>query len=585
MSKVRELLSSTEAPFSWVLCLSVTVIFGGAVALATAVHISPPMVAILPAIFMTIFATMGPFFMVLRLQIMVGVAIVLAFLLGHLTPDMPFIAALMMAVVIWFVTLLMGVPVIGQALGAIPIVAYFLAAEVGITKGYSAVQVVLWAIAGTVVGMAFGLATLARDPHKKARAAVANSWRFETPDSKRGGALRVLYLDGNARELVSLVVSSGLASLGARGLQTAQSMDAREFLAKAQTQAASIGRALIPAGPAVPREVPEWASDASAAIGGIDQRERQSLQLCDRALAYATALMRGETSPKTATTEGIPLARSVVLAVTQPDIALVRYALRKAIVVAVLTFIVVLTNYNENAIWIAMTALVAMVPMGATEKALQRSLGGLIGGLLAAGLSLFVPTNILFPFVTAIAMGISFGFFYRNYAVFTGGIGFLVATSVGVAKHDVALWAGARVLDVVIGCAVAVAATAFLLPRTARPGVRIRKSVAALDVMTDLLRDGIAPSPLDRQAVRRANEIAAARITELASEQDAAPREIDERYAQAVQTLQSGHDDLRLLAVLVITDPAAPGLAEALEMSRQRYHDGPGVVELRSQGL
>ena len=54
--------------------------------------------------------------------------------------------------------------------------------------------------------------------------------------------------------------------------------------------------------------------------------------------------------------------------------------------------------------------------------------------------------------------------FRRNYAVFAAGISFLMIALLGDQQGDFLAWAGLRVIDTLIGAAIAIAAVYLILP-------------------------------------------------------------------------------------------------------------------------
>ncbi|WP_406097268.1 FUSC family protein [Kitasatospora purpeofusca] len=120
---------------------------------------------------------------------------------------------------------------------------------------------------------------------------------------------------------------------------------------------------------------------------------------------------------------------------------------------------------GRDALWVFLAAFVVLLPTGKTPHtvALARVASTVLGVVLLGLLSLVVPHQVLF---TAAFVLLFLGITYtKTYPVPAGaltamGAILLAGTPTGAIGH----WAGHRLLDTVVGCALALAATYLLWP-------------------------------------------------------------------------------------------------------------------------
>ena len=87
----------------------------------------------------------------------------------------------------------------------------------------------------------------------------------------------------------------------------------------------------------------------------------------------------------------------------------------------------------------------------------------MVGALVISGLSEVLPAEVIFGLAAFALLG---GVLYlqRNYTVWAAGITFVVLTLFGAQDHDFIIWAERRVVDTLIGAAIALAVGYFVLP-------------------------------------------------------------------------------------------------------------------------
>ena len=142
-----------------------------------------------------------------------------------------------------------------------------------------------------------------------------------------------------------------------------------------------------------------------------------------------------------------------------------RDGVRRAIPLAILMFLFQREG-GRDAFWIFFAAYIVLLTTGKPVKdlALVRVGGALFGVIALAVASLVVPDKLLFSLgIVILFVGIGLS---PPYPIVGGGL-----TSVGsillagAPTGDVTGWAGNRLLDTILGCAIAVAATYLLWPR------------------------------------------------------------------------------------------------------------------------
>ena len=577
MSRLRSLLAGTDQPVNWGISVLMALAVVGALLVGRAVGTQSPTVTVITAIFVCFAAAIGPLRMALRLVVALGVAAVGAMALAHATTGSPWVAAFTMATVAFVAAIVVAVPVAGPLLGPLGGLIYFIAAAQHLTSGHTTARVVESAAAGVVVAVALAVLLGIRDPRKGSREAVAQAWLPETSFSDQGRAAPVLGLDGRPKVLTALLRGASLATLGAAAARRTAPGDPRlgPPLKAAEERRRAIATALKPRGRLVPRSLPSWGDAVQVAADdpGLGGPTRLGLRNVDLAIGRSTGILTGEESAPESSRFGFGLTVEVLRAVLHPDAALFRYGVQRAIALGTAMYALQVTHGGENAYWIILSLWTALQPRARATivKAVQRSAGTLVGAGLAIVVSLVLPDAILYPAVAGVILLVGLAFMQRNYVVTAAAMGAFIALEKGVPSHNVLGWAGLRVLDTAIGCVLAILVTYLILPARPRQEYRLRRAREALDAAVDCLLAASAAGRFDAAAARKVDARVLSCLADLKNERDLVPAAGQATYDTQVAALTQAHDDLRMLALLVVHDPASEIIPVTLETIRQEY--------------
>ena len=144
-----------------------------------------------------------------------------------------------------------------------------------------------------------------------------------------------------------------------------------------------------------------------------------------------------------------------------------RYALMRGALIGVLMGFYA-ADKNHNVFWVLLTVWVVFLPLreATRDRAIRRVAGVMIGCLLVAALAQAVPAvAMLWVGLAAVLVGILW--IKRNYAIYQACMSFLVVALFGDLHRDHFIdWAGRRLVDTLIGVAIAAVAyyLAVLLP-------------------------------------------------------------------------------------------------------------------------
>lgn len=538
---VKSLQSNRQVSFSWPMMVTWIVVLGGAILLAQAGGSPLPMPLVLAAGWTMNSAAMVPMRLAIRLQASLGVLASVGFVLGAVSFGYWW-SGVIMAVLLFALTLTTQVAAVGGPLSTIPVIAYLIGAA-GIAKGMTISEIVMDVAIGTLIGIVFCFATKLADGHRQARLAVAAAWKPGSPQSQRVAAARVLYLEGQPAGLVTLLRDSARTYLGLSFVNH----DAKYagLADAAATQAAAISTALEPAGPLAPRNVPNWTASYgdTAAIGDGGAR------VVTEALTDATATLRGEITPSVGRRYGDPLWRQFIHCWLEPDPTTLRWAIKRAVVIGVLTVFVATSGQNENVIWILAATMVILTPAAVPIQAMKRFTGTVAGVMLAALLSLVVPNAILFPYLAVVIFGVGLAYFYRNYVFFAAGLAFFVAFAVGIPAQNVPLWAGLRALDTLIGAIFALVVSEMIFPNRANLGIRSARAESALLSLADSLSP--TRSQPDEEQLRKSIARAEVEVDSMAAELASGVKGTEQpEYAAAANRYRDCLDHLRLVAII-----------------------------------
>ncbi|UYZ58974.1 FUSC family membrane protein [Hymenobacter latericus] len=144
-----------------------------------------------------------------------------------------------------------------------------------------------------------------------------------------------------------------------------------------------------------------------------------------------------------------------------------RHALRVTVAAIVSFGVAKLLNYGHHGYWIMLTAVYMLKPGFSLtkERNLQRVSGTLLGGVLGVAVLYLVPSEVLQFGFLLVFMIVAYSFQRRSYMVMV----LFLTPYVLILFHFLGIQyvsaAGERVLDTLIGCAIALTTSYLLLPR------------------------------------------------------------------------------------------------------------------------
>ncbi len=431
--------------------------------------------------FMAILASIGPMVMALRSVLVVGTLVVAAAALGTATAGSPLLAALVMALLAFTGSLWTAIPMVGGLAGAFPSMLFLLVATRGaaVTGGASWLHTALAALIGVAAAAMVAILFNANDPTGGGRKAVAAAWGPGATLHVHGSVAQLLRFDGQPRRLSALLGFATLSLLGRRLATDEESDDpvADTGITAGEAGDLAVQAALLPRGHLVPRTVEV---DSAALMAGGDSGTRyQKLGFgqWNEALTKARDLLSGEYKPPRPNKTGIGLTSEMMRLLRSPDAPAFRFGVQRALGLGVGMF-VLLQTFSDHALWILLTVFaVLQVNSSATVLvSVQRSLGTLAGALGAVVVALIVPTAILVPWLSLVVVLVGIAYTQRNYAVMSAAVAAAIVWLLGSIQDETWLWAWERILDTVIGAAIAFALSRFVLPVRPQP-VAHRKSV------------------------------------------------------------------------------------------------------------
>ncbi|HEY0970271.1 MAG TPA: FUSC family protein [Gemmatimonadales bacterium] len=192
------------------------------------------------------------------------------------------------------------------------------------------------------------------------------------------------------------------------------------------------------------------------------------------AAAAAAALESGERmSEGERASRHVPLAREPgalarVRAALAPGSLVLRFSLQLGLVTTAALALAALLDLPYGH-WITITAAIVLQPYtgATTQRAVQRILGTILGGAVAAGLSALFHDPVALVGLIGVFAALSIALLPLNFAVFSVFItpAFVLLVEVGVGEWGLA---GVRVLNTVLGAALALAAARLLWPEPER---------------------------------------------------------------------------------------------------------------------
>ena len=259
--------------------------------------------------------------------------------------------------------------------------------------------------------------------------------------------------------------------------------------------------------------------------------------ILDRAASYADAAAgaadalsgrrRAATSPSSTTIpttvsddDAAPTPWAELRAILTPESVILRYALRVAVVVTMAVLLVQVMQVKRG-YWLTITVIVILQPYTAatTNRALQRVLGTVLGGILTAALGAMFHAPLAVMALSFVFAGMCIALMPVNYAAYSV---FLTPTFVLLAETSAGDWhlAATRVVNTVLGGALALAGARLLWPSpesTRLPrflALAMRENAAYLRVVTSLFGDRGEGAGERMRAARRRIGLATANAEE-----------------------------------------------------------------------
>lgn len=120
----------------------------------------------------------------------------------------------------------------------------------------------------------------------------------------------------------------------------------------------------------------------------------------------------------------------------------------------------------DNVYWILLTIIVIMRPgYGLTkQRSFHRTVGTILGGLLAFGILFFVKDNIIISVLSILCMLLGFSFTQTNYKVSATFVTMYVVFIYGIVTPNIGDLVQFRILDTLVGAGLAFLANHFLWP-------------------------------------------------------------------------------------------------------------------------
>ena len=357
---------------------------------------------------------------------------------------------------------------------------------------------------------------------------------------------RLLVLSESADQLFGHVVAMGeaLATVSADMRQPALDEVCVDALAAIAATARAIADGVLVEGGASRLDV-TWSGQALRdAIAGlapvrVDPQYEHAALILDRAAQFASvasvtleALNAGRIELRDASQSAVaraPASEDVgedrqvwdsLRAMLSPGSLILRFALRVAVV---MTLAVALTEVFElkRGYWITITVIVILQPYtGVTlTRAVQRVLGTVLGGLLAAGLGAVFHDPRAVLVIATVFVAVCVALLPVNYAAFSV---FLTPTFVLLAEASAGDWhlAGTRVANTLIGGALALVGARLLWPSPERKrfpsyaAAALRANRAYVDCVAEHYDDRGHAAGEAMRAARRAIGLAAVNAEE-----------------------------------------------------------------------
>ena len=431
-----------------------------------------------------------PLRVAIRLIVVEAVLLLIAVSLAVMCYQRPAAGAVAMAALAFGCALWTPLPVVGPLVAGYPVLIFVvvLAKRTELVGDGSLLRASGALLAGAVAAAAVAAAVSSRDLGGVRRRLVARAWDPAAPFADHAMSSRLLFLDGAPRVQQALAAQGGLASLvvehlGRHGGRT----DPRWSAAEANARA--IRDALAPRGPVVPREAD---IDTDAVRGAEPGRSALDVVWSLLAEVQATALSTMRGSRRLGGWPAHPMrevTRSMARSVMQPDAETLRFAAQRALALGLGALAIGLTAADQSAYWITVTmatVLVASAP-STVGRVARRTLGTLLGVVLAIGLSVVLPAHLLIPWTAVALLALALVWSPRDNAVQNVFMAALMVLLYGVPAGEVGRFAGLRLVDVVMGGVLAFVVARIVLPVRPSPDRRFAAYAATLrDVASEL---------------------------------------------------------------------------------------------------
>ncbi|MFN8124907.1 MAG: FUSC family protein [Candidatus Nanopelagicales bacterium] len=472
VAQLRQILSSSaSSPVAWrnsvAVLLTMVLAAGFGLLLDATVGGHTVGASAIVGMFLGVVAVTGPFFMAVRLVLVIGLLTALAAGLAAFAANTAWLAVLGMVVVVFICTLWTALPLAGRLVGTFPAIVYLvlLAQNDKMTGGASAPRAMLAVGAPMLAALVVALVMSGRDPRKTSRMAVAGAWSTTVTWPQLGTTLTLLRLDFAPKTLIAMTQTAISAKIARNWVSGADPSDAYTAGVAAQQ---AIATTLQAGGPLTPRTVTPPVADTVTTL------EAQGTATSDRRIAYGWAhwahalnsaadYLAGTKTPNPEVVSRGSMLRALIRSVVHPDSAPFRYAVQRSLAMGIATWIMVSSSFTEF-YWVllAMYSVMQTNASATVGRAAQYAFGTWVGAVGAVLLGLVVPQPVM-ALVALVLLVAGFAYMVRNYFIFCVAIAASMVLLVGSPDGQYLQWAGLRALDVTIGALVAIIVSAFVL--------------------------------------------------------------------------------------------------------------------------
>lgn len=555
--KTPRWLASSAEPLQWNLVLGMALCGAAGAAVAAVLLPSGMLLAAVVGLILGLVVASAPVIMALRLLLVNGALLVVVAAVAQVSRESAVLAGVGMAMVAFVGGIWTGLPVVGAVMGTLPVVVYLLIGAKGaeIAPDASSMQAGLAAACGALGAAAVAVVLSMPDPRKADRGAAAAMWQSDLPVEKRQSLALVLALNSASRKLRSLATLGTLTDICRRRWirDSPEAADAAG-LAAAERNSAALAAAILQrrstqAG-AVSIEQPD---PPSAAPSDADHKARQCMFAAQS--RAAEVLDESHVTPPHVRPL-LALSGQLLARLLRPDARSFRFAVQRSLALGVGMWAVVHFSPSENAFWIVLTISTVLLPDSPTTlvRAAQRSVGTIVGVLLALPVAALLPEALLTP-VAVVGLLVGLAYMNRNYSVFAALVGSAIVLLLGAPDDQFLAYAAMRGIDVVVGGAIALAVATIVLPVRPDPQKRLRSATAAFRSAIAALERYEKGSTSSTRSFYRAQADAIAARTGLAGDLSAVAS--DPAMQKRADELQTLADELYVLAAVVVGLPQA----------------------------